>query len=69
MFDSNIGRRACIVYREGEETKTILGVLEKTDNNNFLQVSTDYGHNFLININSIIKVKIKNGDGGAQDGR
>lgn len=54
MFEEFIGRRIGIIYKEGDDIKTTLEVLERINAEKFLRVSTDYNTKLVINSDSII---------------
>jgi hypothetical protein len=59
LFEEYVGKRVCAVYKEGDDVKTTLGVVDKSSLPKFLKIITDDNTEFLINPDTLIKLKIK----------
>ncbi len=66
MFEELEGKKICVVFREGAEIRTAIGIAEKTTAQNFLRILSDYGQEYMIHSESIVKLKTKSAGGESE---
>lgn len=57
MFEDLVGKKVKLVFRDGDNTKAVPGILVNTEDG-FLRIDSENGNVIVIGIDSIVSVKV-----------